>query len=114
MQSHHSAEDETAIKKVVMEMIEKFNQHDAKAMASLFAKDGDLVNVYGTWLKDQAAIEDGLSGMFVKIVPTATLKTLDMEVRFIRPDVAIAHVTNEFSEPSGILTDKNQYHTTTS
>jgi hypothetical protein len=38
MQSHHSAEDETAIKKVVMEMIEKFNQHDAKAMASLFRK----------------------------------------------------------------------------
>ncbi len=27
----------------------------------------------------------------------ATLKTLDVTVRFIRPDVALAHVTNEMS-----------------
>jgi uncharacterized protein (TIGR02246 family) len=29
---------------------------------------------------------------------TSPLKTVDVEVRFIRPDVAIAHVTNELSD----------------
>jgi len=79
-------------------MTEYFNNHDAKAMASVFTLDGDLVNVYGTRLHSQSAIETGLTWMNRTLVPTATLRTVDIGVRFIRPDVAIAHVTNELSD----------------
>ena len=98
MEKHQYREDEAAIRNVIMQMTENFNRHDAKAMASVFTIDGDLVNVYGTQLKGQSAIETGLARMIKSIVPTATLRTLKVEVRFIRPDVAITHVTNELSD----------------
>jgi uncharacterized protein (TIGR02246 family) len=98
VQNHQYSEDEAAIRNVIMQMTEYFNNHDAKAMASVFTIDGDLVNVYGVRLSRQSTIEAGLARMIRSDVPTATLKTVDVEVRFIRPDVAIAHVTNELSD----------------
>ena len=98
MQNYQFSEDEAAIRSVITQMTENFNKHDAKAMASVFTIDGDLVNAYGTRLNSQPTIEAGLAQMLRSIVPTATLKTVDVEVRFIRPDVAIAHVTNELSD----------------
>ena len=98
MQNYQYPEDEAAVRNVIMQMTENFNKHDAKAMASVFTIDGDLVNVYGTRLNSQSTIEAGLARMIKSDVPTATLKTVDVDVRFIRPDVAIAHVTNELSD----------------
>jgi uncharacterized protein (TIGR02246 family) len=98
VQNHQCSEDEAAIRNVITKITEYFNNHDAKAMASVFAIDGDLVNVYGTRLHSQSTIETGLTWMNRTLVPTATLRTVDIEVRFIRPDVAIAHVTNELSD----------------
>jgi len=98
VENHQYREDEAAIRNVITQMTENFNRHDAKAMASIFTVDGDLVNVYGTQLKGQSIIETGLARMIKSIVPPATLRTLKVEVRFIRPDVAITHVTNELSD----------------
>ena len=98
MQNHQYSEDEAAIRNVITQMTEYFNNHDAKAMASVFTIDGDLVNVYGIRLSSRPTIQTELVAMIKRNVPTATLKTVDVEVRFIRPDVAIAHVTNELSD----------------
>jgi uncharacterized protein (TIGR02246 family) len=83
---------------VIEKMTDNFNRHDATAMASVYAEDGDIVNVYGTRLKGQPAIKKGLSWMLENLVPNATLRFVGMDIRFIRPDVAIAHVTNELTE----------------
>ncbi len=64
-----SGEDEAAIRKVIVEMTDAFNSHDEK----------------------------GLSGIFATRAKNATQRTLDVAVRFIRPDVALANVTNELS-----------------
>ncbi len=98
VENHQYREDEAAIRNVIMQMTENFNRHDAKTMASVFTIDGDLVNVYGAQLKGRSTIETGLARMIKRIVPTATLRTLKVEVRFIRPDIAITHVTNELSD----------------
>ncbi len=42
-------------------------------------------------------IEKGLTAIFHGRGRHAALRTLDVAVTFIRPDVAIAHVTNEMS-----------------
>jgi uncharacterized protein (TIGR02246 family) len=99
--SQYNHEDEEAIKKVIMEMTDAFNEHDAKRLAQVYTANADLVNVYGTWLNGAAAIEKGLSAMFENIIKGATLKTLDIKIRFINPGVAIGHVTNELREEAG-------------
>ena len=44
-----------------------------------------------------AQIEQGLATIFQTRGRRVVLKTLDVTVRFIRPDVALAHVSNELS-----------------
>jgi uncharacterized protein (TIGR02246 family) len=96
-QSSSSSEDEEAIKKVIVGTTEAFNQHDSKAFARFYTPDAELVTVRGERMKGAAEIEKGLAAIFATRAKAVTLKTLDVTVRFIRPDVAVAHVTNELS-----------------
>jgi uncharacterized protein (TIGR02246 family) len=96
-QSPGSREDEEAIRKVIVEVTEGFNQHDAKAATRMYTPDADLVTVRGDRFKSRDEIEKGLAAIFATRAKDATHKTLDVTVRFIRPDMAVAHVTNELS-----------------
>ena len=94
-----------AIKALMVQTTETFNRHDAKAWARLCASDAQLVTVRGESMKGVVEIEKGLATVFETRARRATLKTLDISVRFIRPDVALAHVTNEMS---GLLSPEGQ------
>lgn len=96
-QSPTSSEDEEAIKKVIAGTTEAFNKHDAKAFARFYTPDAELVTVRGERMKGAAEIEKGLAAIFATRATAAILKMLDVSIRFIKPDVAIAHVTNEMS-----------------
>jgi len=48
-------------------------------------------------MKGAVDIEKGLAAIFAARASAATLKTLDLSIRFISQDVAVAHVTNEMS-----------------
>ena len=96
-QSPGSRQDEEAIKKVIARTTEAFNRHDAKEFVRFYTSDAELVTVRGERMKGSAEIERGLAAIFAARASAATLKTLDVTVRFIRPDVAVAHVTNELS-----------------
>jgi uncharacterized protein (TIGR02246 family) len=104
-QNRGSREDEEAIRKIVMGTTDAFNRHDAKAFASFYAADAELVTVRGERMKGAAGIEKGLAAIFATRAKAATLKTLDTTVRFVRPDVAIVHVTNELS---GLVSPEGQ------
>ena len=84
-----------------MNVIEVFNKHDAKAVSLSFTQDADFVNVQGARVKGAAEIEKFLKVRFETVLKEATIKLLDVRVRFIRPDVAIAQGLNE---TSGMLT----------
>ena len=86
-------EDEEAIKRIIGAMDEAFNAH--KPDASLFARDADFVNVNGTWLKGVANIESGRRSAFETRLKNARTRSVDVHVRFVRPDVAIVHATSE-------------------
>ena len=92
-----SREDDEAIRKVIAGTTEAFNKHDAKAFAAFYAPDAELVTVRGERMKGATEIEKGLASIFATRATAATLKTLDLSIRLIKPDVAIAHVTNEMS-----------------
>lgn len=105
---HNAAQfpnDEEAIKSLMAAATDAFSRHDAKAWAKLCTPDARLVTVRGEFMKGAAEIEKGLAGIFQTRGRNVTLKTLAMTVRFIRPDVALAHVTNELS---GLVTPEGQ------
>jgi uncharacterized protein (TIGR02246 family) len=90
-----AGKEEDAIKKVIVATTQAFNVHDAKVFASYYTADAELVTVRGERMHGTAEIEKGLAAIFATRARGATLRTLDMTVRLIRSDVAIAHVTNE-------------------
>jgi uncharacterized protein (TIGR02246 family) len=92
-----SDEDEVAIRKVIVEMTDGFNSHDGKAATRMYAPDARFVSVRGDMMNGQAEIEKGLSAILSSRAKNATQRTMDVTVRFIRPDVALANVTNELS-----------------
>jgi len=96
-QSPTSRDDGEAIRKIVAGTTEAFNKHDAKAFVSFYSPNAELVTVRGERMNGTLEIEQGLASIFATRAKMATLKTLDVTIRFIRPDVAIAHVTNEMS-----------------
>jgi uncharacterized protein (TIGR02246 family) len=96
-QSPASGADEEAIKAPMIQTTDAFNKHDAKAWAQFCTSDAQLVTVRGESMKGIAEIEQGLAAIFETRGRRATLKTLDIAVRVIRPDVALVHLTNEMS-----------------
>jgi uncharacterized protein (TIGR02246 family) len=101
-----SPADLAAIQEVVAETTAAFNLHDVKAFARYYTPDAWLVTVRGESMAGTSEIESGLASIFESRGKAAQLKTLDVSIRFIRSDVAVAHVLNELSglkSPSGEL-----------
>ena len=95
--SSRARNDEDSIRAVMAATTDAFSRHDAKAWVKFCTPDAQLVTVRGESMKGIAEIEKGLTTIFQTRGRNVTLKTLDLMVRFIRPDVALAHVTNELS-----------------
>jgi len=89
--------DEAAVRQVIAEMTDGFNRHDGKAASQMYQPNARLVTVRGEVMEGQAAIERGLTSIFQTRARNATHRTVDLTIRFLRPDIALAHVTNELS-----------------
>jgi uncharacterized protein (TIGR02246 family) len=100
-QAQGNAGDEAAIRKVIVDGIAAFNRHDAKAGTAFFTEDADFVTVYGKWSKGAAEIERSRQQRFETALKDARIELLDLRVRFIEPDVAIAHETHDLSGMRG-------------
>ena len=85
-------QDEADIRAVQARQADAWNRHDARAYAALFATDGDVVNVVGWWWKGRAEIESKLTAAFAFVFRDSTMTITDVEVRFLAPEVAVAHV----------------------
>jgi uncharacterized protein (TIGR02246 family) len=97
--------DEQTIRAVIAATTEAFSRHDAKAWVRFCTPDAQLGTVRGESMKGIAAIEKGLTAVFQTRARNATLEPLDVAVRFIRPDVALAHVRNQMI---GLLSPEGQ------
>jgi uncharacterized protein (TIGR02246 family) len=104
-------DDEDAIKAVIAASTDAFSRHDATAWVKFCTPDAQLVTVRGECMKGVTEIEKGLNTIFQTRGRSVTLKTLGVAVRFIRHDVALAHVNNELSglvSPEGYTLPSHQ------
>ena len=103
--SSSARNDEDSIRAVMAATTDAFSRHDAKAWVKFCTPDAQLVTVRGESMKGIAEIEKGLTTIFQTRGRNVTLTTVELVVRFIRPDVALAHVTNELS---GLISPEGQ------
>ena len=96
-QNQNQGKDEEAIRKVILQMTEGFNKHDAEAATQMYTSNADFVNVRGDKYTGAEEIQQKLGAVFLTRAKQATLKTLNVSVRFVNAELAIAHVTNELS-----------------
>ena len=94
-QSAEARKDEAAIRGIIAATTEAFSRHDAKGWAQYCTSDAQLVTVRGEFMQGAAQIERGMATIFQTRGRRVTLETRDVSVRFLRPDVALAHVRNE-------------------
>ena len=102
------SKDETAIRKLIQQIQDGWNGHDAKAAAAPFAADADFVVVTGLHLKGRDDIEKGFAFRLAQPDYKASKNTITIKsIRFLRPDVAVVHTTFdiEYSEGGEVKKD---------
>lgn len=87
------ADDQAAIRAVQAGQEASWNAHDATAYAALFTEDADVVNVLGWWWKSRAELEKKLGFAFKSVFAHSSLHIEGVAIRFLTPDLAVAHVT---------------------
>ncbi len=110
--------DEDAIRALDAKFVAAWNRHDAKAMASVWAEDGDLINPMGQYARGRAdiekliAAEHGSTGAMRECKGTIAAET----VRILSPDVAVAdwefHVSGVL-QPKSTQPQNLVFHVTT-
>jgi uncharacterized protein (TIGR02246 family) len=89
---NNRAEDEAAIRAIVIRLQDAWNAGDSKAFAAPFAEDADYVVINGMRIKGRAIIDSGHRGIFDTVYKGSNNTASIQSVRFLRDDVAIAHV----------------------
>ena len=84
--------DDAVIRQVQERQADAWNRHDAAAYANLFTADGDVINVLGWWWRGRQEIESKVAAAFAFVFRDSKLTITDVQVRFLSPVVAIAHV----------------------
>jgi uncharacterized protein (TIGR02246 family) len=86
------AKDRKAIESIALRWQDAWNRHDMKALAALVAEDVDLITVAGTRLRSRKEFEEDHAKSHEGVLRESVLTTKSTEVKFVRPDVAVAHV----------------------
>lgn len=87
-----NAKDREAIKSIALKWQDNWNRHDMKTLAALLAEDVDFVTVGGTWQKSSKEFEEYYAKRHVMQYKESVWTLKNTEVKFIKPDVAVAHV----------------------
>lgn len=95
------SEDELAIQQVENRWQDAWNRHDMVALSSLFTDDADFVQVNGRRWIGPAEIRKNHTLVHEMMFKDSVWTNLKLDIRFLKPDVAIAHQT------WGLRGDKN-------
>ena len=83
-----------AIEAIAARWEDAWNRHDIEGLASVMAEDVDFVTVEGAhgWEKGRTEFKERHAQVHQTFFRESVLKIKETHVKFIRPDVAIAHV----------------------
>lgn len=90
--SSSRSKDEAAIKAIIQQLQDGWNAGDGKAFAAPFAEDADYVIVNGMRIKGRDVIASGHQNIFDTIYKNSHNSASIKSIRFLRQDIAIAHV----------------------
>lgn len=85
--------DETKIRALQQQQTAAWNAHDINASAALFTPNADVVNVLGWHWRSRAELKRKLGPAFRSVFARSRLTVNDVSIEFLKPDVAVAHVT---------------------
>ena len=93
-QTKENTADPKVIEAIAARWQDAWNRHDMDALASLHAEDIDFVTVSGPrgWLKGRQQFKDAHAEVHKSMFKESILAIKETHVKFIRPDVVIAHV----------------------
>jgi len=89
------ATDEAALRDIVKQMETGWNTKSGAVFAKPFAEDADYVVINGNYIKGRAVIESQHQRIFDTIYKDTTLSLTVKQIRFLRPDVAVVHVSGK-------------------
>lgn len=87
--------DEHAIRQAIDAMTAAFNSRDDAATEAVATADADFVTVTGKRAKGAKAYTAARQKRFATALKHASIAPVETSVRFLKPDVALAHVTHE-------------------
>lgn len=85
--------DDAAVRENVRQMEAGWNAKSGALFAKPFADDADYVVINGLHIRGREAIDKGHQRIFDTVYKDSTLALAVKQVRFLRPDVALVHVT---------------------
>ena len=83
--------DDQAVRQLPQAFCDAWAKHDGHQLATIMADDVDFVNVGANWLHGRADFEKYHSRLLSGRFKEATLTLLQIEVRFLQPDMAVVH-----------------------
>jgi uncharacterized protein (TIGR02246 family) len=84
--------DAQQIHGVMDAFVDAWNRHDAKAFAAVFAEDADFTNWRGMGASGRSKIEEFHAPLFATIFKNSHQTMTDINIRFVRADVAAVEV----------------------
>ena len=91
--------DEVEIQANVKQLESGWNTKSGAAFAKPFASDADYVIINGIHVRGYDAIEKGHQQIFDSIYKDTTVTLVVKQIRFLRPDVALVHVSGQRDSP---------------
>lgn len=98
------AADEAAMRESVKQLETGWNTKSGALFAKPFAEDADYVIINGMYIKGRATIESAHQRIFDTIYKDTNISLTVKQIRFLRPDVAVVHVTGHRDGPTKDLT----------
>ena len=98
------AADEAAMRESVKQMETGWNTKSGALFAKPFAEDADYVVINGMYIKGRATIDTAHQRIFDTIYKDTKINLTVKQIRFLRPDVAVVHVTGHRDGPTKDLT----------
>src|SRR6201988_5513925 len=97
---NNNAADESAMSEAVKQLETGWNTKSGSALAKPFAEDADYVVINGMYIKGRAVIETQHQRIFDTIFKDTTLSLTVKQIRFLRSDVAVVHVSGQRVGPA--------------
>lgn len=95
--------DEAAMRESVKQMETGWNTKSGALFAKPFAEDADYVVINGMYFKGRAAIESAHQRIFDTVFKDTKITLTVKQIRFLRDDVAVVHVSGHRDGPTDEL-----------